>query len=69
MVISKVKNIDNVISFAEKKPNFNQICLTIDKEIIKKHEEKIGSSLDAIITKYYQNFCENSTYQEIINLI
>lgn len=69
MIISKVKNIDNVISFAEKKPNFNQICLTIDKAIIKKHEEKIGSSLDSTITKYYQSFCENPMYQKIINLI
>lgn len=69
MIISKVKNIDTVISFAEKRPDFNQICSTIDKEIIKKHEEKIGSPLDEMVTKYYQSFCKNHMYQEIINLI
>ena len=69
MIISKVRNIDTVISFAEKRPNFNQICSTLDEKIIKKHEEKIGSSLDAVIAKYYQSFCENPMYQEIINSI
>lgn len=69
MIISKVKNIDNVIDFVDKKSNFSQICSTLNKKIRKKHEEKIGSSLDTTIIKYYQNFCENPIYQEIINLI